>query len=357
MPVDRRFSAALLALLCIGFAPARAAESIAVPDAVDLAEVLRLARDVSPRLSVERQAVAGAEANRVTAGAYPNPTVSYGRYRPSGGQQGTLFDGSRQEQATVELPLLIAGQRPARVERAEREIEAARARVASGASSLAAEAGSAFVTLLAVQEKVALLATANDELIRLRDIVAGREASGMASRYDVTRLEIELGSFRTKFEDAKADVADRAGNLAALLGLRNWRPLAAGELRPLVMAADALNNPRDRAGASPATITALREETVAQSSVEVARRERWPVPAVSAGRSWTSEPYGGANFLGLSVEIPFLDSRRGPLAKAEAEVIAAGMRRELAQAEVAANLERYANVIVAREAALQRFQA
>ena len=59
--------------------------------------------------------------------------------------EATLFDGSRQEQTIVELPLLIAGQRGARVEKAERDIEAARARVISGASSLAAEAGSAFV--------------------------------------------------------------------------------------------------------------------------------------------------------------------------------------------------------------------
>jgi cobalt-zinc-cadmium efflux system outer membrane protein len=95
---------------------------------------------------------------------------------------------------------------------------------------------------------------------------------------------------------------------------------------------------------------------VAQSGVEVARRERWPVPSVSAGRSWTSEPFGAANFLGLSVEIPVLDTRRGPLAKAESEATSAALRRELAVAEVATNLERYANVIAARQAALQRFQ-
>lgn len=356
MPMDRRFSATMLAILFLGLAPAHAQDNIPVPDVVDLPAVLRLVRDVSPRLSIERQAVAGAEANRITAGAYPNPTLNYGRYRQSSGRQGTLFEGSRQEQTTVEVPLLIAGQRSARVERAEREIAAARARVASGASSLAAEAGSAFVALLAAQEKAALLSTANEELARLRDIVAGREASGAASRYDLTRLEIELGGFRTKLEDAKADTSDRAGNLAALLGLPNWRPRASGDLRPLVLGADTLNNPRDRAGASPATITALREETLAQSSVEVARRERWPVPSVSAGRAWTSDPFGAANFLGLSVEIPILDTRRGPLAKAQAEAISATLRRELAVAEVATNLERFANVIAIRQAALQRFQ-
>lgn len=353
--MDRRFSAVMLAILLLGLAPARAQENGPMPDIVDLPAVLRLVRDASPRLSVERQAVAGAEANRITAGAYPNPTLSYGRYRPSGGQA-TLFEGSRQEQTTVEIPLLLAGQRSARMEKAEREIEAARARVASGGSSLAAEAGSAFVALLAAQEKAALLSTANEELVRLREIVAGREASGMASRYDVTRLDIELGSFRTKLAEAKVDISDRAGNLAVLLGLQNWRPRASGELRPLVLGTGTLNSPRDRAGTSPATITALREETVAQSSVEVARRERWPVPAVSAGRAWTSEPFGAANFLGLSVEIPVLDTRRGALAKAEAEAISATLRRELVTAEVAANLERFANVIAARQAALQRFQ-
>lgn len=351
----RSIPATALAILFLGLGSARAQENITVPDVVDLPAVLRLVRDVSPRLSVERQAIAGAEANRITAGAYPNPTLSYGRFRPSGGQP-TLFDGSRQEQTTVEIPLLIAGQQSARVDRADREIEAARARVASGASSLAAEAGSAFVALLAAQEKVALLSTANEELVRLRDTVAGRQASGVASRYDLTRLEIELGGFRTKLEDARGDVSDRAGYLAALLGLQNWRPRASGDFQPLVLGADALDNPRDRAGASPATITALREETVAQSSVEVARRERWPVPSVSAGRYWTTDPSGAANFLGLSVEIPILDTRRGPLAKAEAEARSATLRRELAAAEVATNLERFAKVIAARQAALQRFQ-
>ena len=352
----RRISAALLTISCMGFAPARAQDSApAVPDVVDLPAVLRLARDVSPRLAIERQRVAGAEANRITAGAYPNPTVNYGRYRPGGGRA-TLFDGTRQEETTVELPLLIAGQRSARVEKAERDIDAARARVASGGSSLAAEAGSAFVALLAAQEKAAVLAMANEELVRLRDIVAGRETSGMASRYDVIRLQIELGGFRAKLEDAKADIADRAGNLAALLGLPKWRPRATGDLLPLALGADAFGNPRDRAGSSPASITAMREEAAAQSGIEVARRERWPVPSISAGRAWTSEPYGAANFLGLSVEIPLLDSRRGQLAKAESEAITATLRRELAVAEVAANLERLASMITARQAALQNFQ-
>lgn len=350
-----RFLAGAFAILCLGPAPGRAEERAPAPDVVDLFAVIRLAREASPRLSIERQGLAGAEANRVTAGAYPNPTLNYGYSRPNAGQA-TMFDGTRQQQATVEVPLLIAGQRSARIDKAEREIEAARARVVSGSSSLSAEASALFVALLAAQEKAALLTAAHEELNRLRDIVVGREASGMASRYDLIRLEVELGGLRMKIEEARAEASDRAGNLAALLGIRNWRPRASGDLRPLTVVADALANPHDRAPTSPAAQTAIREESLAQSGVEVARRERWPVPSLSAGHAWTSEPYGASNFLGLSIEIPIFDTRQGPLARAEAEARAAAFRRELVVAEVAANLERLANVIAIRQVALQRFE-
>jgi cobalt-zinc-cadmium efflux system outer membrane protein len=228
--------------------------------------------------------------------------------------------------------------------------------VISGASSLAAEAGAAYVALLAAQDKSMLLAEANGELERLRNVIAGRQASGMSSRYDLTRIDVELGGFRAKLDESKADIADRAGNLAALLGLPQWRPKAAGSLKPMKIESTVLTHARDRAVTSPATVAASRDETAAQSGVEVARRERWPVPSVSAGRAWTTEPYGSANYLGLSVEIPIFDTRRGPLAKAEADAITATLKRELTQAEVAAHLERLAGIISSRESGLQRFE-
>ena len=323
---------------------------------MDLAEVLRIVREVSPRLAIQREGVRTAEAGRITAGAYPNPSVSFGRSRPSGGQS-TLFTGTRQDQASLDMPLLIAGQRSARLDRAERELEAARTRVDAGASSLAAEASAAFVSLLAAQEKAALLAHAGNDLGRLRDIVRGRAEQGVASRYDLARLEIEFGSFRARLDDAQADIADRAGSLAALLGLPQLTPRAVGVLGPLQLGADALEALRARAPASPAVSAAAGEERAARSGIEVARSERWPVPSVSVGRAWTSDPFGAANFLGLSVEIPIFDTRRGPVARAESEAAAASLRRELAQAEVVATLERYGNVITVRQAALQRFDA
>ena len=160
---------------------------------------------------------------------------------------------------------------------------------------------------------------------------------------------------RAKLEDAKAEVSDRSGTLAALLGLSNWRPAAAGSLAPLALDPGLLALP-DRAINTPAVVAAVRSEAAAQSAIDVARRERWPVPAVSVGRTWTNDPYGAVNVMGLTVEIPIFDTKRGPLARAQADAQAATLRRQLVTAETAANLQRLADVIRGRRAALERFE-
>jgi cobalt-zinc-cadmium efflux system outer membrane protein len=200
---------------------------------VDLAAVLKLARESAPRLSVERQAVAGAEASVTIAGALPNPILSYGRYRPIHNAT-TLFEGSRRSRARSSCR---SDRRPAlgAVEKAERDLDAARARVASGASSLAAEAGQRIRRcLLAAQERAALLSTGGDELARLRNVglPAGR-SSGVASRYDVLRLEIELAGHDESRGRARRRLRTGRATLPRCSALQDWRPKATGSLRPL----------------------------------------------------------------------------------------------------------------------------
>ena len=351
--------AIILAAMCLTLvhASAKTMDGAGPPNTVDLPAVLRLVRDASPRLAAEREEIAQAEAERITAGAYPNPTLSYNRAVPGGGVSGTQFTGIRQEQTTVELPLLFPGQYSARIGKAEREIEAARARVASGATSLAAEAGSAYIALLAAQEKAALLTGATEELARFRQVVAGRQSSGVASQYDLARMDVEAAGFSSREAEARADVAEASGKLAALLGLKNWRPRASGNLSPQLLAAAIPARPAlDLAMDSPAVVAATREQDAAQASVTVARRERWPNVSVVLGRSWTTNPFGASDFFGLSVELPIFDTRRGPLAKAESEARAATLRKELATAEAASGLDSLANAIASRQSALKRFE-
>lgn len=337
-----------LILLCL-LLPTAHAQSTQPPEQIDLPTVLGLAREGSPRIALDRQDIDLARADRRIASALPNPTLSYARTRPGGGN--ALFDGNRQHDVGIELPLLIGGQRGARTAAADRGIEAAQARVQLSVNMLSAEAGTAHINLLAAQQRKELVAEGLQELQRLRGIVAGRQASGMASAYDLLRVDVELVAWRNRLADAQADLADRQGQLAGLLGYAGWRPQALGELRPLALPAASLD-----ADSAPLTLAARREEDVAVAATEVARSERYPAFALQAGRTWTREPYGAAGTLGLAVEIPLLDTRGGGLDRARAQATTAGLRRQLAEAAVAADLQRYHAQVSQRTAALDAFE-
>ena len=190
----------LIALL-LAWAPAFAD---APPDTVYLETVLTLAREASPRLALERQGVAMAKAERVKAGAFPNPTVTVGQQHQGG--RPTQFDGRWAQGVSVELPLLLGGQRGARVKAADQGIEAAKAQVVASGNALAADAGAAYVALLLAQEKRSALTTSFAELGHMREIVAGRQVSGMASQYDLLRMDVELEAWRTRTAAARRAV-------------------------------------------------------------------------------------------------------------------------------------------------------
>jgi len=346
-------------LILVSCAPA--ANSQDLPESLTLPVLLRLVAERSPRLAVERVGIDSAQADLITAGALPNPTLSYGRMRPSSGAN-TMFEGNRQQQAGVEFPLLIAGQRGARIETAEQGVLGARARVGLAGGELALRAAELLTGLQAAQERTAVLAEAHGEFERAAGLISGRLDSGMASRYDFARVEIEVAAIAVRFADARADAAEKSAGLASLLGAPGWRPRAAGVLAPGSehapggMARDLPALRASLASGNPQINAARREEETARAAVRRAELERWPVPVLSLGRTWTNEPFGAANFIGLSTEVPLFDSRQGQLSKAQAELRAAERRREALEAEAEVELARLLDALAQRRAALERFE-
>jgi len=347
--------AILLAVSILPTASVWAQEPVsALPESLTLPVLLRLVAERSPRLAVEQVSIETAEAERITAGAFPNPTVSYGRFTSSGAR--TMFDGSQQQQATVDLPLLIGGQRGARIEAAEQGLLATRARVGLAGNELALRAADLFVGLQAAQEKASLLDESVAEIERVATIVSGRLASGAASLYDLTRVEVELAGVNARAADARAEVAEKSVGLAALLGAPGWRPSASGAVAPAGLSSNAAEWREALISRNPQIVAARREEEAAQAALTRTERERWPVPVLSVGRTWTSDPFGAANFVGLSTEIPLSDARRGLMAKAAADLRAAQRRREAIEAEIDVELRRLVDGLALRQAALERFR-
>jgi cobalt-zinc-cadmium efflux system outer membrane protein len=343
-----------LVIALVSQSPVRA-QNPTLPDRLTLPILLKLVAERSPRLALEQVAIDSAEAERISAGARPNPTISYGLSTPSGGAR-SLFDGSRQQQTTLDLPLLIAGQRGARIAAAEQGLLAARARVGLAGNELSLRAADLFVGLQVAQEKIAMLDESAAEIERIVAIVSGRLVSGAASRYELTRAEVEFASMNARLADANADLAEKSAGLAALLGAPGWRPGADGTAVPAGLSLSAAEWREALISSNPQIIAARREEDAAKAALKRSERERWPVPVLSLGRSWTGDPFGAANFVGLSTEIPLSDAWRGLMAKSEADLRAAQRRREAIESEADVELRRLIGALAQRREALDRFR-
>lgn len=332
-------------LLALAAAPLRAEP---LPPAVDLRTVLQFARDASAPVAIERTGVDAAVAELASATALPNPTLSYNRQRQPG--RLTNFDSDRAQDWTLEQPLLLGGQRSARRKAADRAIDAASARVALSQHTLALEVAEAYVDLLLAQERVALLQRGLDDLVRLRGIVEGRRASGLASDYELARVEVEEASWRVRLADAESALVEEQGALAQALGVPDWHPTALGALQPFAL------RPVGDLANHPGLVAAQSEADLARAQVEVARRERMPAVSVNVNRFWTSRPYGGTTGIGFAVEVPLFDRRNGALDKARAEAASASLQRELTQTRVSTAIDSQARVVEQRTRALDAYR-
>ena len=323
------------------------------PATVTLDELLGMVAR-SPRVLAAERDADMARAERLTAGALPNPTVSWGAARPSGGER-TIFDANSQQQATVEMPIPVFGQRGARMDAADRQIGRAESQVRLTASEARRAAALGFARLVRAQETLAARSAALGEIERIRGLVAGRQQSGVASRYDRSRVDAEAALAALTVQRAEADAGEQAAALAALVDAPGWRPRAAGTLEAM---RDSVPLARDVPGmlvVNPAARLARDESAAAEARIELARRERYPVPSLAYSRTWTSGPFGATNFIGVQSEIPILDSRKGAEDRARADAAATRERERAANAVLAAEYERQREVLLARREALRRF--
>lgn len=327
----------------------------ALPNEVSIRDLLQIVREKSPRYELARSQIETAQAEAVAADVLPNPRVSYGRYDQVGGRRNTQFDGPSQQNITVEVPLFLAGQRGARKDFAERQVEVAKADVETEYNRLIRETWRLFSQLLAGQQRIAVLEEANRELKRLQTIIIGKESAGTASRYDVMRITQEVQSLKARLENAQSDNAGVVGELAVLLGFPDWKPQAKGVLAPIGITAD-INTLWLQAEQNNPELESVRRETIAaDSGLERARRERWPVPSLLLGTAFTDQPYGNATYAGVSVDLPIFDRGQGGMARASAEKHAALLKRELLLAATRQELERAVEVLSRRRATLAEF--
>lgn len=324
-----------------------------LPESITVADVLRLLRERGPEVAVQRSLIDVVESEVTEAGLLPNPAVVYQGFSHLAGTN--TIDGTQQA-VVFEQPLLLAGQRGARREAALGRLNAANASFESFFAQSAREARVRFVGLLASQERRTRLEVARDRLADVERIIRGRAAAGEMSRFDLARISIERSGLDARVAGARTELDAAAVELAALLGSPSWRPRALGSLSPGSITTDASVLWAEAEESLPSLEAARREEAAARRGIDVARRERWPVPVVGVGSFITTEPESYAMIAGFEVPLPVFDRGQAAMQRAAAAARSAQLAVAATTVEARATLERATEILATRRETLIAFE-
>lgn len=293
-----------------------------LPDG-DLAALLtRAAYAHHPELDRAVAEWEGARAAIWSAGARPNPSLSVGVQHTEGVPRPWAFS------AGLGLPIETGGKRSHRIRIAEAQAKAAELRVAETAWRLRLDIHRQVLAWQAAREAAAIAQGESRLLAELLQVQDRRLSLGEVGRpeRDATLLaarhaEDQARQAQAAEERAALDLAQVAGlapaSLLPRLGKEGPLVTVLGE-GPVPPPSEALLNRLDIR-----QVLLGWEANEAALDLEVAKR----IPNLRLGPGYTWDPAGSQWNFGLSLELPLLDRREGPIAEALA-------RRKALEAEL-----------------------
>jgi len=323
-------------------------------ESVSLTEIFDLLKAKSPRYKAYESEVDVAKAETVQARLLPNPIINLAiLYLNVGFNQ----NGVATYYANATLPLLIAGQRRMRVKAANTGVKAAEAGLALNYHDLAHEARELFVELQADQARLVVYDEALADLAELKALMVERRRSGVETDYDVFRIDIETSAWQARKAEEEGELQNTAGELGVVLGLPGWTPEAEGELALIGVRGDAKTLWPEVERSQPSVVAATQNEAYAAKTIDLATRERWPVPSITAGTVAIQNYYSISTQLGITVALPFFDFGQGMLARAKASRTRAKREKEAAVAESEAELRRAFRQLKHHKHVLEKFDS
>lgn len=285
----------------------------------------------NPALQAVQSSVQGARAGVTSAAAWHNPKVEWqqGRWQPSGlPQQATRGWGVSQ---FIENP----GVRQARIDAAQSSLAQSGQLVSSTRNDLVAQVHTRAYEAQLYQSEAESAAETLSLLEEIRERIRVRVESGEAARYEMIKADAEVIHARERQQTAAMQAQQ------ALLELNR---LAAGHLParwklnlnlqelPALPGQTELQAQAQKSNPELLSLEHELERTKAQ--LRAAKSGRWP--GLEMRYSDNREPEIRQSMLGVSVQIPLVDQRSGPIAEAQAAVERAsikldGRRLELQQ--------------------------
>jgi len=281
-----------------------------------------------PSLEVARAQWLVASAGLKTAGARPNPSVSFtpgydsqipGNYSPW--LLPVMFD----------LPVETAGKRGKRIAEAEKISESARWSFVSAVWQIRSGVRASLLDYTITGRRADLLQqqfSAQQQIVKL---LQQRFDMGEISRPELTVAQIGLNKTQLDLSDARSKNSDTRSRLAEALGLSEAAldgeelsfDFSTGGAEALTSADARRVALRSRAD----ILGALADYAAAEAGLRLEIAKQYPDLHFGPGYAWNSGNAGDNQWsLGLTLELPVLDQNQGPIAEA-------GVRRKLAAAK------------------------
>jgi outer membrane protein TolC len=305
-----------------------------------------------PSLEVARAQWLVAQAGLKTAGARPNPSVSFtpgydsqipGNYSP------WLLP------VTFDLPVETAGKRGKRIAEAEKISESARWNFVSAVWQIRSGVRTGLLDFTIATRRAELLQKQFDAQKQIVKLLQERFDTGEISRPELTTAQIALNKTQLDLGGAQSKKSDARSHLAEALGLSE-AALDGEELNFdfSTPAADQLTSADARRVAlrSRADIlAALADYAAAEDDLRLEIAKQYPDLHFGPGYAWNSGNAGDSQWsLGLTLELPILDQNQGPVAGAEARRKLVAAKFVELQSQVIGEIDRaVAGFRVARE--------
>jgi cobalt-zinc-cadmium efflux system outer membrane protein len=345
-------SVVICATLAAAFLPCRAsAQSLLLTETDALA---RLSVE-SPRVRSIRAGTDVVRAEALSAARWPNPRVTVDRESVAGVTEYLTM---------VAQPLPITGRRRLEMQAASALIDASATRADDVIRRARADLRVAFAQLVAAQAREQQLTASRDRLRELAGILARREAAGDAAGFDRLRAEREVSDVEA---DAASAATDRARAQAAIAGffadtsdasriVAAPGPAGEGLEQKELPPVDALV---ERARAVRGELLALEKEAAAaRLSAEAAGRRRIPEPEVLAGTK--SSTTGGGDIgsvFTVQATIPLFDRGKPERALAEARAKQADAQADLLRLTLRSEITALRAEVAGRRDAAARYRA
>lgn len=289
-----------------------------------LPEILTLALARNPGVAVAAAQREAAEAGRITARAYPNPSVELGGGSSRGRQPGVINGNAWA--FGFSQPLEYPGLREARSQTADAGVASATAGFDAFRVNLSAAVRGAFYEVLRRQAEWALAGEDTELLRSVRNRVDVRVQTGEAPRFDLIRADAELlGAIKTQ-ESAALRVQQAKAALARLAGALPREYEVRGELTPERPLPPLAAMQDQLLATSPEFARVQAELKQAEAKLALERELRLPPVTLVAGGD--QDPDRRNLMLGLSVPLPLWNRREGPIAEAVAALAVARARAD-----------------------------